>query len=314
LLGQKERMRPPDVPSSPAFPLLDPIILDGDMDDPYQESEVDFLNTTGLPDTPTGAGQEFDDLLPRLPAAHPIADSASTSCTSPPDHSGKKPFAGTDPLGQNHLFLADSPAESPENSSPGSSSGSPSNPSRDASTTSTESTTIGTRYQPSEWLNRHALTETEDQFFGLDTDMSLESGFAMDADIETSNRVMDSAFDFDSAASSPSPLKPDMASLPKPHLAFKAPVNGASVPLKKSTRTKVPDSVSSPFGFLYPRLFPDPCIIRYRSPVHHYIPTAPEKSLPVHHRYCHSRDAPRLSTGMDVLPLLYWKRPWAASR
>ena len=295
-------MRPPDVSSSPAFPLLDPIILDGDMDDPYQESEVGFLNTTGLPDASTGAGQEFDDLLPRVPATHPIADSASASCASPSEHSGKKPFAGTDPLGQNHLLLVDSPVESPENSSPGSSAGSPANPLRDHDA----STGSRTQYQPSEWLNHHALTETEDQFFGLDTDMSLENAFPMDADIETSNRVMDSAFDFDSAASSPSPLKVDMASVPKSHLAFKTPVNGASIPLKKSTRTNASDSVSSPFGFLYPSPFPDPFIFRYRSLVRRSIPTAPEKSLPVHRRFCH---APLRSTGMDALPLLYWKKP-----
>lgn len=53
-------------------------------------------------------------------------------------------------------------------------------------------------------------------------------GFAMDTDIESSNKLMDSSFDFDSAASSPSPLKVETATehsakLHSPKQSFHAP-------------------------------------------------------------------------------------------
>ena len=55
----------------------------------------------------------------------------------------------------------------------------------------------------------------EESPFNIDPSFPMD-GFSMDPDLEVSNKAMDAAFDFESAASSPSPLKTDNGSLPRP--------------------------------------------------------------------------------------------------
>lgn len=69
------------------------------------------------------------------------------------------------------------------------------------------------RFLPDGWSNTDSFSATQDNFFGQDNGSSfLKNDFTVDGDIEMSNKAMASAFDFDSAASSPSPLKMDIIS------------------------------------------------------------------------------------------------------
>jgi hypothetical protein len=62
----------------------------------------------------------------------------------------------------------------------------------------------------------------EESPFNIVPSFSMDGGFSMDPDLEVSNKAMDAAFDFESAASSPSPLKTDNGSLPRPHKRSKS--------------------------------------------------------------------------------------------
>ncbi|KAL2000385.1 hypothetical protein VTN02DRAFT_3195 [Thermoascus thermophilus] len=219
-------MRPAEPPFSPAFPVLDPIILDDDMDNPYQDSDMEFLNPAALQASSSSAGQEFDDFFSPTPASRAAED--ANTYLSPSDLSMKRPYQGQDMMNQPRVPESDSASDSPDNSSRSSSSESPRNHIRETSVASTSSgvhseNAIGTRYASNGWLNSDYMQMKDEPLFGLDTDIPpLDGTFAMDTDLESSNKAMDSAFDFESAASSPSPLKTEAAPLPKSQKVMKA--------------------------------------------------------------------------------------------
>lgn len=75
-------------------------------------------------------------------------------------------------------------------------------------------------YTSEDWTNPDLESVKEEPLFGLDSSslQPMNNGFpSMTDDLESSNKAMDAAFDFESAASSPSPLKTD-ATLPQPRL------------------------------------------------------------------------------------------------
>ncbi|KAJ5682305.1 Immunoglobulin E-set [Penicillium macrosclerotiorum] len=119
-------------------------------------------------------------------------------------------------------MAADSPAESPDNSSRSSSSESPRNHLRHASVASTNSaahsenpmTSAG--FPSEDWMRPELSSVKEESPFTIEPSYPIHNGFSMDPDLETSNKAMDAAFDFESAASSPSPLKTDNPSHPNP--------------------------------------------------------------------------------------------------
>ncbi|KAJ9273185.1 hypothetical protein DTO212C5_770 [Paecilomyces variotii] len=249
-------MRPIDTPSSPLFPALDPIILDDDMESPYQDLNMGFLDPTRLQTSSGGAGREFDDLFSRTTASRVARDAESH--LAPSELSTKRRYRDQDRDGltQPHTVQADSPADTPDNSSRSSSSESPRDHVRTTSVASTNSamrdnTTTDGRYHTDSWLNSDFGSLKEEPLFGLEADIPpLDGGFHMDTDIESSNKAMDSAFDFESAASSPSPLKMETSSLPKSQKIFKNQLRSPSNPPIQFTHSKIasPGTTSaSPF-------------------------------------------------------------------
>ncbi|KAL1969347.1 hypothetical protein VTN77DRAFT_9540 [Rasamsonia byssochlamydoides] len=215
------------------------------MDNLYQDSDIDFLSNHDLQNSTTNAGREFDDLFSRSSMTD------NEPCASPSELSIKRHLQGPDPLQQRHVFSMDSPSDSlEENSSPGSSSESPRDHGRNSSVGSAAHSESAIKYQSDGWLGE-MLSGKEDTLFSLDTDMhGLDHGFSMDTDIESSNRVMDSAFDFDSAASSPSPLKTEPSSAPKSQKSFKTQVRSPSTSAGHFTQPKVAGPIpptGSPF-------------------------------------------------------------------
>lgn len=204
-------MGPAQTPSSPAFPSLDPIIMDDDMESTFRNANMDFLDPTKLEMSSENGGAEFDDLFAR----------ATTSRTNGASHS--KPYQDQNPLRQVPSLSADSPAESADDSSRSSSSESPRNHLRHTSVASTNSAAHSenplpsANYSTEDWMRPELSSVKEESPFNIVPSFPMDGSFSMDPDLEVSNKAMDAAFDFESAASSPSPLKTDNGSLPRPH-------------------------------------------------------------------------------------------------
>lgn len=195
-------------PFSPSFSALDPIIMDDDMD---------FLDPTKLEMSTENAGGDFDDLFARATTSRPNGVSGPS-----------KPYQEQNPLRQVSTLAADSPAESPDDSGRSSSSESPRNHLRQTSIASTNSAAhsenplASTSYPSEEWMRPELSSVKEESPFNIDPSFPMDGGFSMDPDLEVSNKAMDAAFDFESAASSPSPLKTDNGSLPRPQKRSKS--------------------------------------------------------------------------------------------
>lgn len=197
--------------SSPSFPVLDPIIVDDEMEGAYRDSDMGFLDHSGLSMSSADAGRDFDDLFAHGPSTRMVTD--SDSCLSPSELSVKQQFQDHDKLRQPHVVASESPVDSPDNSSRSSSSESPRNHLRNTSVTSTssavhsENANMPFRFSSEEWMNSELESVKEEPYFGLNNSMPTENGFNVGTDLESSNKAMDAAFDFESAASSPSHLK-----------------------------------------------------------------------------------------------------------
>lgn len=152
---------------------------------------------------PSGsAGGDFDDLFARATNSRP------NGAVEPSKH-----YQDQHPLRQPPVLAADSPAESPDASSRSSSSESPRNHLRQASIASTNSAAhsenplASAGYPTEDWMRPELSSVKEESPFNIEPSFPMDGGFSMDPDLETSNQAMDAAFDFESAASSPSPLK-----------------------------------------------------------------------------------------------------------
>jgi hypothetical protein len=191
--------------------------MDDDMESTFRNANMDFLDPTKLEIPTENGGAEFDDLFAR----------ATTSRTNgATGHS--KPYQDQDPLRQVPALAADSPAESADDSSRSSSSESPRNHLRQTSIASTNSAAhsenplTSASYPTEDWMRPELSSVKEESPFNIVPSFSMDGGFSLDPDLEVSNKAMDAAFDFESAASSPSPLKTDNGSLPRSHKRSKS--------------------------------------------------------------------------------------------
>lgn len=212
-------MGPAETAFSPAFPAVDPIVVDNDMENPYQDSNLDFLDSAHLQMSSENAGRDFDDLFAHSTSSRTVTESGSV-CLSPSDLSLKRPFPEQDTLRQPNLVKAGSPAESPEASSRSSSSESPRDHIRNASVASSasaiqsETHMMPFGYTSEDWLSQELSSVKEESLFGFDPSAINSNMDGAFPDLESSNKAMDAAFDFESAASSPSPL--NIESTPQP--------------------------------------------------------------------------------------------------
>lgn len=235
-------MGPAETTPAAAFPVLDPVIVDDEMQNAYEDADMEFLDPARLQMSSGPAGQEFDDLLARATSSRTLNDAEST-CLSPSELS-KQRGADSENLRQPRVMSADSPAESPDNSSRSSSSESPRNHFRHPSVASSasaipsEGAMMPFGYTSEDWTNPDLESVKEEPLFGLDSSSlhPMTNGFpSMTGDLESSNKAMDAAFDFESAASSPSPLKTD-ATLPQPrlHKRYKSQMRNSTHSARKS--------------------------------------------------------------------------------
>lgn len=207
-------MGPAETAPSPAFPVLDPIIVDDEMENTYKDADMEFLDPARLQMSPGNAGQEFDDLLARATSSRTLNADSESSCLSPSELSvNKRNYAEQERLRQPRIMAADSPVESPDNSSRSSSSESPRNNhlrhssvASSASAAQSENAMMPFGYTSDDWMNPDLGSVKEESLFGLDTSSPhpVANGLPMEGDLESSNKAMDAAFDFESAASSPS--------------------------------------------------------------------------------------------------------------
>lgn len=205
-------MGPMEIPSSPAFPVLDPIIVDDDMESAFRDPDMNFLDPSRLQAPSQHAGDDAGGpLVAQNSSSQPTVDSECSSCLSPSDLSMKKAYRNQDGLRRSHASASDSPADSPENSTRSSSSDSPPNHFHDSSQSAVngESAILPFGYSE-DWVNSDLVGTTDDLYFGLDP-----GAFGIDTDIESSNKAMDAAFDFESAASDPNLLKKGVPSQSK---------------------------------------------------------------------------------------------------
>ncbi|OKL63788.1 hypothetical protein UA08_00759 [Talaromyces atroroseus] len=201
-------MRPPEAPSSPVFATLDPTVLDTEMNGVYEDADTEFVNG-GDYHQPHDAGREFDDIFAHSTHAR-IVDNSGLY-VSPSEVSSVKQQQHSKSLKRPLEFSLDSPSDSPcDNSSPGSSAESMRDHGRNSSVGSAAYSDAAIKFDSDGWFNAQAFSEKDDNLFGLENDFA---GFDPKyTDIESSNKVMDSAFDFESAASSPMPLKNEVTS------------------------------------------------------------------------------------------------------
>lgn len=229
-------MGPAETPSSPAFPTLDPIIMDEEMESTFHNANMDFLDPAKLNMPSESAGADFDDIFSH--ATHSRSHAAPES---------SKPYRDQHPLRQQPVLTADSPAESPDNSSRSSSSESPRNHLRQASIASTNSAAhsenplVSTGFASEDWMRPDLSSVKEESPFTIDPSYPLDGGLSLDhPDLEYSNRAMDAAFDFESAASSPSPLKTENPPQLNVHKRSKpqiwSPSNASALPQSRDQR------------------------------------------------------------------------------
>lgn len=232
-------MGPTEDPSSPAFPALDPIIMDDEMETTFRNVNMDFLDPTKLDMPSETAGGAFDDLFSHVTNSRPNAAPESS-----------KHLQNQHPLRQPPAMAADSPAESPDNSSRSSSSESPRTHLRQASIASTNSAAhsenplSATGFPSEDWMRPDLASVKEESPFIIEPSYPMDGSFP---DLESSNKAMDAAFDFESAASSPSPLKSDNPAQPNSQHLSKShlwsPSSASTVPASNDA----PAAVSHPY-------------------------------------------------------------------
>jgi hypothetical protein len=197
-------MRPPEAASSPVFATLDPTVLDTEMNGIYEDGEMEFVNGGDYHHPSQDAGREFDDIFAHSSQSRSIDNNGLY--VSPSEVTSIKQEQHSNSLKRPLAFSLDSPSDSAgDNSSPGSSAESMRDHGRNSSVGSAVHSDGAIKFDSDVWFNAQAFSEKDDNLFGLGNDFS---GFDPKyTDIESSNKVMDSAFDFESAASSPMPLK-----------------------------------------------------------------------------------------------------------
>ncbi|KAL2796743.1 hypothetical protein BJX66DRAFT_129203 [Aspergillus keveii] len=240
--------------SSPTFPALDPIVVDDDMN-PYHDTDMDFLDSTRLQLSSEHAGQDFDDLFTRAAPSRTVAES-DPPCLSPSELSLKRSYHEQDTLRHPKAFASNSPAESLDNSSPSSSSESPRNHLRNPSVASStsavhsENTVMPFGYTSEDWVNPDYDHVKDESLFGFDASLpNLEGPYPAETDLESSNKAMDAAFDFESAASSPSPLKAGVTPQARVQKGSRSRMRGAPGSAKrKSASPRIPQNPAPYFG------------------------------------------------------------------
>lgn len=298
-------MGPTEAPSSPAYPTLDPIIMDDEMESAFRNANMDFLDPTQMDMPSDTAGGDFDDLFSHV-----------TSARSSGAPESSKHYQNQHPLRQPPALTADSPAESPDNSSRSSSSESPRIHLRQTSIASTNSLAHSENQLPSagfpseDWMRPDLASVKEESPFTIEPSYPMDGGFP---DLESSNKAMDAAFDFESAASSPSPLKTENVPQPNPQHLTKpqlwSPLSASAQPV--SNDAAAASSVSHPdpqHASTYSNRYS-----RFMRPGHPFFPLASKSSLPFLGLRILPDCPPHTRNGADSPHPHFWRKVLEAS-
>lgn len=181
--------------SSSPFPILDPIIVDDAMENAYCSTDMQFLDPSKL--EVTSDGEKVD--------AYIAGDGTRRIRTADTSQlPAQRSYPRRDTLKKFNVVNATaatstSPTDSPTESARSSSSDSPPRHARDSSSASSaangDAVTVPHGYMDGWDAACLAGTTDDAALFGV------SGTYALDTDIESSNKVMDAAFDFESAAS-----------------------------------------------------------------------------------------------------------------
>lgn len=216
-------MKPDD---DPILPTIDdwssPLILDSDMGDSLQDTDLEFFDST-LPHDPPASDRALED---GLAASSAIQENNqfNTNANSEFQTEQQRDLLQSPSLCAAQAEVA--PAKlsiSPPTSSQGSSSDSSKRHKRKSSSASSQSAvcpadTIMTDGKDNQmWGADDVMAGGEDPSYALDNTGfpslgGLSDPLSMDGDYDMSNKAMENHFDFDSAASSPSPFDAGIAS------------------------------------------------------------------------------------------------------
>ncbi|KAK2750366.1 hypothetical protein FQN57_003846 [Myotisia sp. PD_48] len=198
---------------------MEPIIIDNELENIMDDRENVYFDSSGLSSSNPNLSRDFEDLFFRPSNSAHIPD--TFSCFSPGEMtSTKHPDSRQTDLQPSGSTPSDTRSDSPEDSSHGSSVNSPVSHLRNASLASNHSelfspNSVGNdQFLPAGWPNAEQLSIADGSFLEQDNiPLPLKGDCPLDQDLEFSNKAMASAFDFDSAASSPSPLKMENAAM-----------------------------------------------------------------------------------------------------
>lgn len=233
--------------------------MDDEMESAFRSANMEFLDPAQLDLAAETAGSDFDDLF-----SH-ITSSRQTRPNAGPEPA--KPYPNGHPLEQPPTVAADFPVESPDNSSRSSSSESPRNHLRQASTTSTTSNAHSENHSaalgcPSEdWMMRSELASVKDEApLHIEPSYIMAGNYSMNPDMKMSDKAMDAAFDFESAASSPGPFLTQGQSQRNSQRQPKSPIWSPS----SASAVLAPHEVAAPASVSHPILFIDHCVYAKR--------------------------------------------------
>lgn len=209
-------MKPDDDVFLPTITNLNsPLNLDSDMGEDLQDTDLEFFDTVLPRDSPT-SGRIFEDSFPTSsPNTRSIQPAVPSEAESRSSHQQDLSHS-SGPKQQPHQVQSTQLSVSPGTSSLDSSSDSSRRHKRMTSSNSSQSAvcptdlTMTDEKDGSIWRPDELMVGGDDPTFGLDHHSfpslgGLSDPLSMEPDYEISNKTMESHFDFDSAASSPSP-------------------------------------------------------------------------------------------------------------
>jgi len=201
-----------------------PLILDSDMGEALQDSDLEFFNSA-LPHNSPSNGRTFEDrFATSSPSSHSLQqDQYSDSALRSKQY--QEPQHLLSNIGEGDQALPTQLSVSPGTSSQDSSSDSSRRHKRKTSSDSSQSAMVTTDTTMTDgkvgggWRSDDVMVGGDDPSYGLDSTVfpslgGLSDPLSMEPDYELSNKTMENHFDFDSAASSPSPFDTGGVSAP----------------------------------------------------------------------------------------------------
>lgn len=230
-------MRPADdiVPTPTVAGYDSPRIVDSDMGDSFLGSDLEFFNAALPHDSPSSPSHILDEDILGTPRPQGLPSDSSTIDPDTLINLGNKHPSGQLPP------LPKVASASPPSSGQDSSSDSSRGHKRKSSTSSQDNAAMGDPMMTddvdmSDWKNDELMMGPDGPNFTRHSGFFINQSsnpLEMDPDFETSNKVMENHFDFDSAASSP---RHDVGEASIMSVSSNRPMNRVSLPSREAPR------------------------------------------------------------------------------